>query len=217
MKIQKTLMAATAIIAAILAFTTTSAQANEVHGLLFPKRASQTPTEQDKRLEHLPGKLSEAVKILREEGYYTNVSKWSEKDRGGGLSDGQISLDGDAGYPYSDGGFSDCNHIDFYTINYKRMVKDGSPSVKEVDREVTEKGRNNLFRPIAIELTPLMETGYKVTRVRVPGTFNSATEMNLLKVTVTEVEGSKPGTKRFVVETLEIRQQVYDHCSMRRD
>ena len=206
---------ATIIAIVAMAFTATSAQAqaNASLGFPFPDRVSQSPAEQDKRLEHLPGNLSQGVKTLRDEDYRTNVSQWSEKDRGDGLSDGQLSLDGDAGYPYTDGGFSNCNHIDYYTLNYKRVVKGKMPSVKPVDKDDVEQALGYLFRPIAKELRPLLENGYQVTRVRVPGAFNTSTEMTLVKVTEVGISGNK----KYVVESLNLSQAVYDHCSMRRD
>lgn len=213
MKIRKTFIAAVVAIAAFFAFTSTPVSAQ---GLFpFPDRVSQSPAEQDKRLVNLPGKLSEGVKALREDGYRTEVSSWSEKDRGNGLSDGKLGLNGDAGYPYSDSNLNDCNHIDYYTIDYKRVVKDSKPTLKNVDPDDAEEGLRNLFSPLSKELKPLIESGYQVTRVRVPGAFNSNTELKLVKVT--EVGGDKPDSKRYVIESLEIRQSVYDHCTMRRD
>lgn len=214
MNIQKTLLAAMLAIVAIFAFASIRTT-SESTALLLSKRVSQSPAEQDKRLENLPGKLSEAVKILRAEDYRTNVSKWSERDRGNGLSDGQLSLDGDAGYPYSDGGFSDCNHIDYYTLNYKRAVKDKRPSPKAVDPQDAEKALANLFIPLSRELKPLIESGYQATHARIPGRFNTATEMTLVKIT--EWSDDRTDSKKYIVESLDIHQSVYDHCSMRRD
>ncbi len=207
MKLGRILLAAMFTFAALFAFVPIQTEAKTAP-FSHSSRTSQNPAEQDKRLEHLPGKLMEAVKTLRDWGYSTRVSQWAENDRGNGLSDGQLGLDGDAGYPYSDGGFSDCNHIDYYTLNYKRLVKDKKPSLSKVDDKDTENGLRHLFEPIAKELKPLIDNGYQVTHVKVPGTFNTSTEITLVKV-------AEVG--KFVVERIDIHQEVYDHCSMRRD
>ncbi len=215
MNIVRTLTVAVIALMAIFAFTSlrVDAKVNQPVAILFPRGVSQDPAEQDKRLEHLPGTLPEAVKTLRGDDYRTHVSNWSEKDRGGGLSEGQLSLDGDAGYPYSDGGFSDCNHIDYYTLNYKRVVKDTRQTLNAVDPNDAERGLNAFFIPLEKALRPLVSNGgYVVTHVRTPGRFNTEAELTLVKVT--EVADDKP---KYVVEKLELRQSVYDHCSMRRD
>lgn len=178
----------------------------------FPGGDTSNPAEQDKRMQILPGSLASAIKTLREREYRTSVSELSQKDKGNGLSDARLSVSCDAGYLDSDG-YTDYSHVNYVTLLYKRKVTSKKPDAATPPKVDPNKAINEMPYNLDVSLRDLMNNEkFEATRVRVPGFFNSSTELTLRRIQIPENVKDT-----YVIETLELERAMYTHASPRRD